>query len=98
MELELSYRELCEYDEIDESTVLLVVEYNIATPVAGEDLVSWHFRTTDVSWIRKALRLHHDLDIDWIAVATIIDLLKQQESLQYENRCLRQQLQRFFSD
>ncbi|WP_262500909.1 chaperone modulator CbpM [Pseudohalioglobus sediminis] len=98
MELQVSYQELCEYDEIDEAVVLRVVEYNIAAPVTGRDVASWHFRTTDVSWIHKALRLRRDLDIDWIAVATIIDLLKQQQSLAEENRRLRQQLRRFFSE
>jgi chaperone modulatory protein CbpM len=98
MELQLSYQELCEYDEINEGVVLHIVEYNIVAPVTGKDLSSWHFRTSDITWIQKALRLHHDLDMDWVAVATIIDLLKQQETLQQENRCLRQQLQRFLNE
>jgi chaperone modulatory protein CbpM len=41
------------------------------------------------------VRLQHDLDIDWVAVAMVIDLLKKNEALQRQNECFQQQLKRF---
>ncbi|MFT6906190.1 MAG: chaperone modulatory protein CbpM [Oleiphilaceae bacterium] len=46
-------------------------------------------------WFKKALRLQQDLELDWIAVALIIDLMQQKELLLRENECFQQQLERF---
>jgi chaperone modulatory protein CbpM len=48
-----------------------------------------------VHWLRKAVRLHSDLDIDWVAVAMVIDLLRRNEELERRNQCFEQQLKRF---
>jgi len=39
--------------------------------------------------------LHQDLELDWVAIAMILELQQQQEQLVLENRCLQQRLQRF---
>lgn len=92
---ELSIKELCQVERIEQNFVMEVVEHGIAEPVSGDSTNSWVFDATSVHWIKKAVRLHQDLDIDWIAVSLVIDLLQQKESLQRENERYRTQLGRF---
>jgi chaperone modulatory protein CbpM len=58
-------------------------------------IADWVFDASSVHWLQKAVRLQHDLDIDWVAVAMVIDLLKKNEALQRQNECFQQQLKRF---
>jgi chaperone modulatory protein CbpM len=51
-----------------------------------------------VCLIRRALRLHRDLDLDWEDVAFVNDLLEERDRLLAENRVLRQRLARFLQD
>lgn len=48
--------------------------------------------------LKKALRLHQDLEIDWVAVAMVIDLMQEKEALQKENEAYQRQLKRFIKD
>jgi chaperone modulatory protein CbpM len=93
--LSISLRELCQYEGLNEQLIVEVVEHGIAQPVAGDDVVDWVFDTTSVHWLKKAVRLHYDLEIDWIAVAMVIDLLQKNETLRRQNQCFEQQLRRF---
>lgn len=93
--LRISVREFCEVESISEQVVVTIVEHGIARPVAGESSTSWVFDTASAQWMKKALRLRRDLELDWIAVAMVVDLLQRQERLQRENRRLQQRLQRF---
>jgi chaperone modulatory protein CbpM len=40
------------------------------------------------------VRLHSDLEIDWVAVAMVIDLLKRNAALEKQNQRFEQQLRR----
>lgn len=93
--LSISLRELCQYEGLSEQIIVEVVEHGIAQPMAGREVVDWVFDTTSVHWLRKAVRLHADLDIDWVAVAMVIDLLRRNEALERRNQCFEQQLKRF---
>jgi len=93
--LSMSLRELCQCEGCTQEIIVEIVEHGIAQPVAGRTVVDWEFDTTSVYWLRKAVRLHADLEIDWVAVAMVIDLLRQNEALQKQNRSFEQQLQRF---
>jgi len=93
--LRISLRELCQCNEFTEQLIVEVVDHGIAQPVSGREVVDWEFDTSSVRWLRKAVRLHADLEIDWIAVATIIDLLQQNEALQKHNQAMAQQLKRY---
>ena len=93
--LNISLYELCQYDELSEQLIVEVVEHDIAQPVAGRSTADWVFDASDVHWLKKAVRLHTDLDIDWVAVAMVIDLLREKERLERQNRHIEQQLQRF---
>ena len=91
----ISFHELCQYEELSEYIILEVVDHGIAEPVSGKNAPDWVFDTNTVHWLRKAVRLHSQLEIDWVAVAMIIELLKRNESLEREHRCLEQKLKRF---
>lgn len=93
--LKITVSELCEAESIDETLLVQVVEYGIAQPVAGQNSQDWIFDTSSVHWLKKAVRLYQEMEIDWVAVAMVIELLKQKESLLKENQHLQEQLQRF---
>ncbi|WP_439134900.1 chaperone modulator CbpM [Pseudomaricurvus sp.] len=92
---ELTINELCQLERIEKDLVVDVVEHGIAEPVTGQSSHDWVFDGTTVHWIKKAVRLHQDLEIDWIAVSLVIDLLQQKEWLEQENERYRAQLGRF---
>ncbi|UZE95314.1 chaperone modulator CbpM [Alkalimarinus alittae] len=94
----LRLNELCQLESIEPDIVIEIVEYGIAQPVKGENTADWVFDTTTVHWIKKAVRLHQDLEIDWVAVAMVIDLMQQKESLLRENEHFQCQLKRFLED
>jgi chaperone modulatory protein CbpM len=75
-----------------------MVQYDIARPVAGTSIEDWVFDANAAHWLKKALRLQRDLDLDWVAVAMLVDLLRERERLDRENRRLRQRLGRFLAD
>jgi len=93
--LQVSVRELCECEDISESVLVDAVEHEIVAPLAGERSSEWVFDVTHVVWIRKAVHLRRDLDLDWVAIAMVIDLLREREQLDQENQLLRQRLERF---
>jgi len=94
----ITVAELCECEGISRALVLQLVQYDIAAPLAGSSVDNWEFDTSSAGWIRRAVRLQRDLDIDWLAVATLVDLLRERDALRRENRELRQRLGRFLSD
>lgn len=93
--LKISMSELCQSQRISRELVVEVVDYGIATPVEGSQQDEWVFDNNAVHWLKKAIRLNRELEIDWVAVAMVIELLKQKESLERENQQLLQQLKRF---
>ena len=93
--LSISVHELCQYEGLNEQLILAVVDHGIAQPVAGNNVVDWVFDTTSVHWLQKAVRLHYDLEIDWVAVAMVIELLQKNETLRRENESIEQRLKRF---
>ena len=93
--IQITISELCEREELSRPLVVQLVQYEIAQPLAGASIKDWVFDVTSAHWMQRAIRLQRDLDIDWIAVAMLIDLLQERERLSEENRCLRQRLGRF---
>lgn len=93
--LRITVHELCEREGITEQQVVTIVDYGIARPLGGASARDWEFDTASAGWMRKALRLRRDLDLDWVATAVLVDLLRQREQLRHENDQLRQQLRRF---
>jgi chaperone modulatory protein CbpM len=93
--LSISLHELCEHEELNEQIIVELVEHGIAEPIAGEDVADWVFDATSARWLQKAVRLHYSLEIDWVAVAMVIDLLQRNEALQRKSQSIEQQLKRF---
>lgn len=91
----ISFEELCEAEQISQALVNEVIDYGIAEPISGNSSHDWIFDTGSVHWLKKAIRLNRELEIDWVAVAMIIDLLKQKEALQAKNEYLQRRLARF---
>jgi chaperone modulatory protein CbpM len=96
--LRISVHELCEQECISVEQVHRIVEHGIARPVSGSTQQDWVFDSKTVVWVRKALRLRQDLELDWLATSMLIDLLRQRDRLQDENRRLRHQLERFLQE
>lgn len=96
--LQITFTELCELERIESDVILHMVEFGIVKPIKGEYEADWIFEATSVHWIKKALRLATDLEIDWVAVALIIDLMQKKEALERENQCYRLQLERFIEN
>lgn len=93
--LTVSLYELCQIERVEQATIIAIVDYDIVKPIEGDDVIDWVFDATSVHWIKKAVRLHQDLEVDWVAVALVIELLQQNESLQRENARYQQLLARF---
>lgn len=92
--LRITVRELCELEGIERETIAASVEYGIAEPVAGRSPAEWVFDTTSAHWIKKAARLQRELEVDWVAVALLVDLLRQNEGLQRQLEQYRSQVER----
>lgn len=93
--LKITCHELCSREHIATELMVELVDYGIVRPIAGQQPTNWEFDTTSVHWLKTALRLAQDLEIDWLAVALVVDLMRQRESLQRENNYYQRQLQRF---
>lgn len=93
--INISVDELCELEKIEHELIIEIVEYGIATPIEATEYEHWVFDVSSVCWIKKAIRLHQDLEIDWVAVGLVIDLMQQKENLLKENERYQQQLARF---
>lgn len=91
----ISLCELCQLERIENHHIIEIVENGIVKPIANTNNKDWEFDTSSVYWIKKAVRLHQDLEIDWLAVALLIDLIQQRDSLQKEKEFFQQQLSRF---
>ncbi|GLX78763.1 hypothetical protein tinsulaeT_21030 [Thalassotalea insulae] len=96
--LSISFNELCQLEGIESQLIIEIVEYEIVSPLNKQQAPNdqqWLFDTSSIHWIKKALRLRHDLEIDWVAIAIVIKLMRQKEALQKENDAIRRQLRRF---
>jgi len=91
----ISLNELCQLEKIESHHIIEIVENGIVKPIANANSKEWEFETSSVHWIKKAVRLHQDLEIDWLAVALLIDLIQQRDALQREKDFFQQQLRRF---
>lgn len=94
----ISFTELSDVLCVQKQTLLDVIEYGIAEPVAGNSDHDWLFENSQVSVLKKALRLHNDLGVNWQGVAMILELLEQRDELLAENNRLQQRLGRFLLD
>ena len=75
--------ELVEMCVVDNNTVIEMMDYGIIDPI-GKQEEQWVFTANAVVRSQKALRLHHDLNIDWAGISLALDLLDEIETLRAE--------------
>jgi len=92
--LHITLTELCQHAGTTETTIIEFVEHGILEPI-GEEQTQWLFNVDTLQITRQAIRLHHDLGLNWAGVALALELISQREQLQLENQNLKQRLQRF---
>lgn len=90
----IGINELCESIRLSEDVIIQIVEHGIIEP-AGNIPENWQFSLHMVTTTRKAMRLHHDLDIDWPGIALALSLIDELEQLRLEKKTLQQRLSRF---
>ncbi|WJG10782.1 chaperone modulator CbpM [Aliiglaciecola sp. LCG003] len=93
--LYISIQDLCDSERIEQAVVVDIVEYGIASPIRADEDEAYVFDVENAYWLKKALQLKKELEIDWVATALAIELMKQNEVLRRENQSLQQKLQRF---
>lgn len=92
--LRIHLDELCLSADISQEAIIEVVEYDIVTPLEGDTLSEWVFDLESAHWIKKAIKLNQQLQIDWLATAMVIELMKKQQELIKENKQLKVRLSR----
>lgn len=90
----LSFSEVCLQTGVAEDTVFEIVEHGIIEPI-GAAPDEWLFSPMMLVVTKKAVRLHHDLKVDWAGIALAIELLDEVERLREQNLNLQRRLSRF---
>lgn len=89
----ISFEQFCTLTELSGERVVEIVNLGIVEP-PGQQPEEWRFDSDMLCLVRRAERLHRQLEINWPGVALAMDLLDQLERCREENRLLRSQLQR----
>lgn len=95
--IELSLEELSQELGLSKGLCIELVEHGVVQPL-GEQPAEWAFDLQMLGLLRRAMRLHRDLGLEWSDVAFVIQLLDERDRLRTENQRLRQQLARFLED
>lgn len=77
---EVTLDDLSLFCSVRREQIVALVEEGVLEPKGGES-GEWHFAGQSLRRAAKAIRLQHDLEIDLAAVALVLDLLDQIESL-----------------
>lgn len=91
-ETRISIAELALFSGFTESVLRDLVEYGALTPVVPQD--EWTFSADCVARLRKAARLHDDLELDTPALALVLSFLETIQRLEGEVRDLGARLPR----
>ena len=75
-----TYHEFCETGQFDQTLVITLVEHGIVEP-QGSSQERWVFTSLDLVRTQKALRLYHDLEVNWAGISLILELLDEIEEL-----------------
>ncbi|MFT4746047.1 MAG: chaperone modulatory protein CbpM [Congregibacter sp.] len=92
--LHIPLEELCLSADISQEAIIEVVEYGIVSPIEGDTLSEWVFDLESAHWIKKAIKLNQQLQIDWVAIAIVIELMRKKQQLEKENNQLKVRLGR----
>ncbi|MCF7531859.1 chaperone modulator CbpM [Pseudomonas petrae] len=92
--LVIDMQEFCQVVDMPAAFVIEIVEHGILEP-QGRQPDDWLFDSAALSIARRAVKLHHELQLEWDGVALALNLLEELERVRAENRMLRQRLGRF---
>lgn len=92
--VELDMKEFCQATDMPAAYVIEIVEHGILEP-QGRKPDDWLFDAHALAVARRAVKLQHDLELEWQGVALALDLLDEVERLRAENLMLKQRLGRF---
>ena len=87
-------RTLCQEANITADWVIEIVEHGIVQP-SGRTPEDWLFDDRAPVTLKRAVKLHQELELEWEGVALALELLEEVQHLRRENSMLRQRLGRF---
>lgn len=92
--VQLDMRTLCQEADITADWVIEIVEHGIVEP-SGRTPEDWLFDDRAPVTLKRAVKLHQELELEWEGVALALELLEEVQHLRSENTMLRQRLGRF---
>ncbi|MCS4283563.1 chaperone modulatory protein CbpM [Pseudomonas sp. BIGb0278] len=92
--VQLDMRTLCQEANITADWVIEIVEHGIVQP-SGRTPEDWLFDDRAPVTLKRAVKLHQELELEWEGVALALELLEEVQHLRSENSMLRQRLGRF---
>jgi chaperone modulatory protein CbpM len=88
----VSFGELCQSAEINETLMLKLIECSVVEPIKGAHPDEWQFNVAAIGNVKKAARIHRDLSVNWEGTALVLSLLDEIAQLKAENEHLRERL------
>ncbi|MDN8599792.1 chaperone modulator CbpM [Citrobacter enshiensis] len=88
--------EFCLHTGVSEEELNEIVGLGVIEPYERK-AATWQFDDHAASVVQRALRLRHELALDWPGIAVALTLLEENAQLREENRLLRQRLSRFIT-
>lgn len=79
---------------VSTEVLILLVGEGLLAP-RGQSPTDWRFDSHQISRVRRALRLSHDLELDWPATTLALELLDEIQHLRQRIHCLELQLGRW---
>lgn len=80
---EVGFDDVCAICHITPDFVVELIAYGTIEP-HGNSVENFRFDAYQIQVIRRAVRLHHDLEVNHAGIALAVDLLRQMEALQTE--------------
>jgi len=87
----IGLEDLCRLCDISATLLTLLVSEGLLVP-HGQSPADWRFDSLQIRRVRRALRLSHDLELDWPATALTLELLDEIEALRARIHGLELQL------
>lgn len=88
--------EFCLHTGVSEDELNEIVGLGVIEPYERK-AAPWQFDDHAAAVVQRALRLRHELALDWPGIAVALTLLEENAQLREENRLLRQRLSRFIT-